>query len=38
MAVQAINGKLYAFVTLERAGGVMVYDVTDPAECVLRQL
>ncbi len=29
--MQAINGKLYAFVTLERAGGVMVYDVTDPA-------
>jgi predicted extracellular nuclease/2',3'-cyclic-nucleotide 2'-phosphodiesterase (5'-nucleotidase family) len=31
IAVQAINGRLYAFVTLERAGGVMVYDVTDPA-------
>ena len=31
VTVQAINGKLYAFVTLERAGGVMVYDVTDPA-------
>ena len=29
--MQAINGKLYAFVTLERAGGVMIYDVTDPA-------
>ena len=29
--VQAINGRTYAFVTLERAGGVMIYDVTDPA-------
>ena len=26
-----INGKIYAFVALERVGGVMVYDVTDPA-------
>ncbi|MBC8153907.1 MAG: choice-of-anchor I family protein [Bacteroidetes bacterium] len=25
-----INGKTYAFVTLERIGGVMVYDVTTP--------
>jgi predicted extracellular nuclease/Ca2+-binding RTX toxin-like protein len=30
VAVQEINGRLYAFVTLERAGGVMTYDVTDP--------
>ena len=26
-----IGGRTYAFVTLERAGGVMIYDVTDPA-------
>ncbi|GAB3642782.1 choice-of-anchor I family protein [Spirosoma arcticum] len=25
-----INGKVYAFITLERIGGVMVYDVTTP--------
>src|SRR5262249_30112138 len=31
VSVQAINGKLYAFVVLERAGGVMIYDITDPA-------
>ena len=29
--VGVINGRTYAFVTLERAGGVMIYDVTDPA-------
>jgi 2',3'-cyclic-nucleotide 2'-phosphodiesterase (5'-nucleotidase family) len=27
-----VGGRFYAFVTLERAGGVMVYDVTNPAE------
>jgi 2',3'-cyclic-nucleotide 2'-phosphodiesterase (5'-nucleotidase family) len=26
----AVGGKTYAFVTLERIGGVMVYDVSDP--------
>ena len=26
-----VNGKTYAFVALERIGGIMVYDVTDPA-------
>lgn len=30
VALGAINGQTYAFVTLERTGGVMVYNVTDP--------
>ena len=29
--VGVIDGRTYVFVTLERAGGVMIYDVTDPA-------
>jgi Choice-of-anchor I domain len=29
--VGVINGRTYAFVVLERAGGVMIYDVTNPA-------
>lgn len=28
--VQEINGATYAFILLERIGGVMVYDITDP--------
>jgi hypothetical protein len=32
LALAAIEGKQYAFVTLERQGGVMVYDITDPAD------
>jgi hypothetical protein len=28
--VQEINGSFYAFILLERIGGVMVYDITDP--------
>jgi YVTN family beta-propeller protein len=31
VVVGAINQKQYAFIGLERIGGVMVYDVTDPA-------
>ncbi|WP_207493277.1 choice-of-anchor I family protein [Aridibaculum aurantiacum] len=31
IALGEINGKQYAFVALERIGGCMVYDVTDPA-------
>lgn len=30
LAVGAINGRVYAFVGLERIGGIVVYDVTDP--------
>ena len=30
VAVGVISGKTYAFVTLERPGGIMVYDVTSP--------
>ena len=32
VAVAEIGGKTYAFVALERIGGIMVYDVTDPAD------
>ena len=31
VTVGVINGRTYAFVGLERVGGIMVYDVTDPA-------
>jgi len=30
VTIGEIDGRLYAFVVLERTGGVMVYDVTDP--------
>lgn len=30
VTVGAVGDKTYAFVTLERIGGVMVYDITDP--------
>lgn len=29
-----IDGRTYAFIALERTGGVMMYDVTDPAQAV----
>jgi hypothetical protein len=32
VAVEKLWGRWYAFIALERIGGVMVYDVTDPAE------
>ncbi|KAA3439927.1 choice-of-anchor I family protein [Rufibacter hautae] len=31
VAVASIEGKTYAFVALERVGGLMVYNITDPA-------
>ena len=31
-AVGSVNGRTYAFLALERIGGVMLYDVTDPAK------
>lgn len=31
VALGNINGQTFAFITLERTGGVMVYNVTDPA-------
>ena len=30
VTVGAVGGRIYAFVALERTGGVMIYDVTDP--------
>lgn len=30
LALGEIDGKLYAFIGLERAGGVMIYDISDP--------
>ncbi|AXY74356.1 hypothetical protein D3H65_10370 [Paraflavitalea soli] len=32
LVLAAIEGKQYAFVSLERQGGVMVYDITNPAD------
>ena len=32
MTVGEVDGKTYAFITLERIGGVMVYDITDPQD------
>ena len=31
-AVGTVNGRTYAFIALERIGGVMIYDITDPAK------
>ncbi len=35
--VQQIDGQQYAFILLERVGGVMIYNVTDPAAPVFLQ-
>ena len=32
VALGEINGRTYAFIGFERLGGVMVYDITDPAK------
>jgi hypothetical protein len=32
LTVAQINNKFFAFITLERVGGVMVYDITNPAD------
>jgi hypothetical protein len=32
LALAAIEGKQYAFISLERQGGVMAYDITNPAD------
>ena len=32
--VAQINGRHYAFIGLERQGGIMVYDVTDPSDAM----
>ena len=34
LTVAPFNDELYAFITLERIGGVMVYDISDPANPV----
>ena len=34
----SVNGRTYAFVALERTGGIMVYDVTDPESVAFGQL
>lgn len=31
IAIGEVGGRVYAFIGLERIGGIMVYDVTDPA-------
>ena len=37
LAVGAINGRYFAFIGLERVGGIMVYDVTDPTAPVFQE-
>ena len=32
LAVGQVNNKTYAFIGLERTGGIMMYDITDPTE------
>ena len=32
VALAAVGGRTYALIALERIGGIMIYDVTDPAE------
>lgn len=37
ITVGEINGKMYAFVGLERQGGIMVYDISNPQAPILDQ-
>ncbi|MFM7428650.1 MAG: choice-of-anchor I family protein, partial [Flammeovirgaceae bacterium] len=37
VSVTTLNGKVYAFIALERIGGVMVYNITDPVNPVFVQ-
>ena len=37
IALGTVDGRTYAFVGLERVGGVMVYDITDPANTTFVQ-
>ena len=32
VTLAAVNGRTYAFIALERIGGIMAYDITDPAD------
>ncbi|MCL9806622.1 choice-of-anchor I family protein [Flavobacterium amniphilum] len=32
LTIAELNGQTFAFITLERTGGVMVYDITNPAD------
>lgn len=36
VTVGTVNGRTYAFVGLERIGGVMIYDITDPSSVAFR--
>lgn len=35
LAVGEVDGRTYAFVGLERSGGIMMYDITDPANAFM---
>lgn len=37
VSISTLNGKIYAFIALERIGGVMVYNITDPVNPVFVQ-
>ncbi len=37
ITVGEVDGSLYAFIALERTGGIMVYDISDPANAMFEQ-